>query len=161
MKTTHTPTEHELKCWPEFFRALLSGAKTFELRRDDRGFRAWDVLWLREWRRLRIVDGRDEGEYTGREMRRVVTYVLSGSGLASGFVCLGLGPPSSAARQFRPYRLPDGRIVQIDASAAKDVRVITFTLTGGDIVDAIAVDDDDPPEDDGFDPGPQTRRRTA
>jgi len=89
------PREHELKCWPEFFRALLSGAKTFELRRDDRGFRVWDVLWLREWRRLRIVNGHDEGEYTGREMRRVVTYVLSGSGLATGFVCLGLGQPPS------------------------------------------------------------------
>ena len=41
--------EHELKVWPEFWPALASGEKTFELRKDDRGFRAGDILWLREW----------------------------------------------------------------------------------------------------------------
>ena len=79
---------HELKCWPEFYGALASGEKTFELRKDDRRFRAGDVLWLREWRRLRVDPV--EGEYTGREMRRTVTYVLSGMGLEPGYVCMAL-----------------------------------------------------------------------
>ncbi len=87
--------EHELKCWPEYFAAILSGEKTFELRKDDRGFRVGDVLWLREWRRLRIVDGRAEGEYTTRELRRTITYVLSGLGLEAGCVCMALGQPLS------------------------------------------------------------------
>lgn len=88
-------TEHELKCWPEFYREILSGAKTFELRKDDRGFHVGDVLWLREWRRLRIKDGFAEGEYTGRELRRAVTYVLSGCGLTPDWACLALGQPVS------------------------------------------------------------------
>lgn len=84
--------EHELKVWPEFFKALVSGEKTFELRHDDRGFRVGDVLWLREWRRLKIVEGIAIGEYTGRDTRRSITYVLSGFGLQPGYVCLGLKP---------------------------------------------------------------------
>lgn len=86
----HEPTEHELKCWPEFYKALVGGSKTFELRRDDRGFRVGDVLRIREWRRIRVVDGKAEGEYTGREFRRTVSYVLSGFGLEPGYVCMGL-----------------------------------------------------------------------
>lgn len=87
------PVEHELKCWPEFFRAIESNGKTFELRKDDRGFHVGDVLWLREWRRLKVVDGVSEGEYTGREMRRCITYVLSGWGLEPGYVCMSLAQP--------------------------------------------------------------------
>jgi len=48
-------------------------------------------------------------------------------------------PHDRNARRMVPYRLPDGRVVQVDASAAKDARVIGFTLVGGEIVDAIAV----------------------
>ncbi len=97
--------EHELKTWPEFYRELESGAKTFEIRRDDRGFNVGDVLWLREWRRLRIVGGVAVGEYTGREMRRVVSYVLSGQELSPGFVCMGLSAGSAQAPETPP--VPD------------------------------------------------------
>jgi hypothetical protein len=98
--------EHELKCWPEFFQALVTGEKTFELRKDDRGYRYGDVLWLREWRRERIVDGVGIGNYTGREMRRTVTYVLSGFGLQPDFVCLGLAVLDTEGDQ--PAKLPCG-----------------------------------------------------
>lgn len=85
--------EHELKCWPEYFRALESGAKTFELRKDDRAFRVGDVLHLREWTPLgKARDGEFVGEYTGRIVVRRVTYILSGMGLQNGFVCMGLNP---------------------------------------------------------------------
>jgi hypothetical protein len=77
------PIEHDLKVAPEFFDALASGAKRFELRRADRDFRVWDTLRLREW----------EGDYTGREHRAFVTYVLSeGPWLAPGYACLGIAP---------------------------------------------------------------------
>lgn len=30
--------DHELKIYPKYFDAILSGEKTFEIRRNDRGF---------------------------------------------------------------------------------------------------------------------------
>lgn len=76
--------EHDLKVWPEFFDPLESGIKTFELRRDDRGFRVGDVLLLREWSR--------SAGYSGRQLRRRVSYLICGPGfgLAPDFVCMGL-----------------------------------------------------------------------
>ncbi len=37
------------------------------------------------------------------------------------------------------YRLPDGRIVAVDSTAAKGAAVIGFTLVGGRVVDAVRV----------------------
>lgn len=59
-------TEHELKCWPEFYDEVASGRKTFEIRQNDRGFEVGDVLLLNEFKP-------DTG-YTGRSVRRLVTY---------------------------------------------------------------------------------------
>jgi len=59
---------HELKCWPEYFEAVISGAKTFEVRKNDRDFRVGDVLLLNEY-------GPFSG-YTGRETRQIVNYIL-------------------------------------------------------------------------------------
>lgn len=79
---------HELKCWPDFFRPIVSGEKSFELRYDDRGFRAGDILRLREWLPR-------QKRYTGREAWRLVTYVLAGRPwLEKGYIALGLRPIS-------------------------------------------------------------------
>lgn len=78
---------HELKVWPEFFDALESGEKPFELRKNDRDFGAGDHLWLREWH---FSSG-----YSGRSLNRIVTYVLVNAtdfGLMPGFAALGLRP---------------------------------------------------------------------
>lgn len=40
---------HILKCWTEQFAEVRSGRKTFEFRRDDRGFAVGDVLDLRDF----------------------------------------------------------------------------------------------------------------
>lgn len=78
---------HYLKLWPQFFEDILRGEKTFELRRsEERGFRPDDILCLQEW-------NPDIQEYTGREMRRRVTYAVFGPrwGLHDGWICMALG----------------------------------------------------------------------
>lgn len=40
---------HELKIAPAYFEAVISGRKTFEIRKDDRGYQAGDTVTLREW----------------------------------------------------------------------------------------------------------------
>jgi hypothetical protein len=86
--------DHELKVWPEYFEAIQRGAKPFEIRKDDRGYREGDVLLLREY-----SPGPDE--YTGREIEARVTFCIYGSnamgfafGLRPGFVAMGLALPS-------------------------------------------------------------------
>jgi hypothetical protein len=44
------PRQHELKTDPEAFDAVASGAKTFELRRNDRDYQVGDVLVLKRTR---------------------------------------------------------------------------------------------------------------
>jgi hypothetical protein len=60
---------HELKTWPDYYLHIVDGTKTFEYRRDDRGFKVGDVLHLREWEPT-------FEKYTGRELYRRVTYIL-------------------------------------------------------------------------------------
>ena len=60
---------HVLKCWPEYFEAVASGAKTFEVRKHDRPFAVGDHIRLREW------DPRT-AHYTEREADFDVTYIL-------------------------------------------------------------------------------------
>jgi hypothetical protein len=100
-------SEHELKTWPPFFNALLSGDKTFEARRNDRGFAHGDVLVLREWE--------PGGGYTGRSIRAVVTYMLHGGGglgVESGYAVMGIRIESAQPRpvdlQTGPQKSPRG-----------------------------------------------------
>lgn len=60
---------HNLKCIPMFFKDVESGIKTFELRKNDRGFKVGDYLNLREWDLL---------GYTGLEVLVKVEYILIG-----------------------------------------------------------------------------------
>ena len=61
---------HYLKILPEYFKDMESGAKTFELRRNDRNYQPGDTLILQEWEL-------DVG-YTGPKLVRYVPYVLYG-----------------------------------------------------------------------------------
>lgn len=77
---------HELKVWPPYFQSIWDGIKTFEVRKDDRGFKAGDILHLLEWKAA-------EGDgYTGREITALVTYLLPGGrfGIQDGYVVMGL-----------------------------------------------------------------------
>ena len=86
---------HELKCWPEFFQAMLDGLKPFEARRNDRNFQVDDILVLREWTPADSVYS-TVGTYSGRELKLLVTYILHGSeanrktGIGEGFCVMGI-----------------------------------------------------------------------
>ena len=58
---------HYKKVLPEYFEDLASGKKKFELRPADWECKVGDVLILREY---------SGGGYTGRELRKTVSYVL-------------------------------------------------------------------------------------
>lgn len=87
---------HQLKTWPGPFRAVLDGSKTFELRRDDRAYAVDDVLILKEYDPGKecTMPSTCACRYTGRELRKVVTYRCATSEWiegAFGWVVLGLG----------------------------------------------------------------------
>lgn len=79
---------HELKTWPEYFQSMLIGQKSFELRKNDRGFKIGQALKLLEF-------NDKTKEYTGRVLLRRITYVLQGKeaeefGLKEGYCVMSL-----------------------------------------------------------------------
>lgn len=73
---------HEKKILPEYFKEVVEGNKTFELRKDE-GYQVGDILILKEW----------DKEYTGLYVKRIISYVLRDVpqyGLMEGYCILGL-----------------------------------------------------------------------
>ncbi len=56
------------KIWPEYFDAVASGKKKYELRLNDFKVNEGDILLLEEW-------NPETKEYTGRKVEKRVTYV--------------------------------------------------------------------------------------
>lgn len=75
---------HELKIYPKYFEAIIDGKKTFEIRKNDRGFQVGDRVVLKEW---------DNIVYSGREIHAEIKYILDDKfiGLADGYVAFSLG----------------------------------------------------------------------
>lgn len=82
---------HNLKCWPEFFQAILDRRKRFEYRRNDRGFKVWDTLTLCEWEPRLNAAGVPHG-YTGRALKCLVTYIMSepAMGVPAGYCIMSI-----------------------------------------------------------------------
>ncbi|MFC1975058.1 ASCH/PUA domain-containing protein [Chloroflexota bacterium] len=81
---------HYLKVWPEYFEAMTTGKKKFEVRwGDDRQFKVGDILTLQEW------DPKTE-RHTGQVIFRTVTYILRGPefGIPEGLQIMSLGYPN-------------------------------------------------------------------
>lgn len=76
---------HQLKVWKEFFEPLQTRKKTFEVRRNDRGFKAGDILFLCEF------DNETE-TFTGERLTAEVEYVLQGGkfGIEQGYVVMAI-----------------------------------------------------------------------
>ncbi len=74
---------HKLKCWPEYFQAVRSGAKTFEFRKDDRPYEVGDILQLQEYDPATAL-------YTEDELFRRVTYCARGNLIPQGLVVMSM-----------------------------------------------------------------------
>ena len=57
---------HHLKIIPEYSDAIRRGAKTFEIRKNDRGYEVGDELILKEY---------ENESFTGNLLKAVVTYI--------------------------------------------------------------------------------------
>lgn len=76
------PQTHNIRLASMYFDDVASGKKPFELRKNDRGYREGDTLELMEF---------DNGRYTGRMIRAVVTYLLEDyTGLTDGYCIMGI-----------------------------------------------------------------------
>ena len=106
-------THHELKTTPAWFEPTWTGAKTFEVRFDDRAYQRGDTVLLREWDRRAscdCVEGHDETtckKYSGRELSASVGHVLASTPSAgqqrgfwgNGYVVFSLCDPQHHDRR--------------------------------------------------------------
>lgn len=75
---------HELELESAFCDAILSGQKSFEIRRNDKGFQKGDYIKFIPARgSLPII-------HEIAKARFEITYVLNGYGLKEDFVCLAI-----------------------------------------------------------------------
>ena len=103
------PQEHELKCWPEYYDAIVRGDKPFEIRRWDRPYKEGDTLLLRRY------DPQAQ-TYTGEQTRQKITYLLDLTYLPgddrphfAGYVALGLtAQPANEPLTLAQMREMDG-----------------------------------------------------
>lgn len=85
---------HNLKLSIEFCDAVLSGEKTFEVRKNDRGFQTGDLI------RFIPTDGTSYHSLNGTVIEHAkheisghtykITYILNGWGIKNGYVVLGI-----------------------------------------------------------------------
>jgi hypothetical protein len=75
---------HRVKSWPEFFDAISLGVKTFDLRKDDRGYQVGDNIQFEEFNGVL-------SKYTGKTATRRIIYILRNfDGLMPGYCILGI-----------------------------------------------------------------------
>lgn len=92
-------TKHELKIDKRWFDAVAVGAKSFEVRKDDRGFEVGDTLLFSEWDSVLVEKDWDNslktprGE-TGRKALATITFILRSEefpiAIKEGYVVLGI-----------------------------------------------------------------------
>lgn len=99
---------HELKQVQPHFDDVLSGNKTFEVRKHDRPFHVGDLLALNEYNPTTQT-------YTGRSCLVYVDYILDDPNyVKSGYVILGIKPclvnfflsPYDPVRKVNDYSVP-------------------------------------------------------
>ena len=81
-------TTHNIKLRVEFCDAVVSGEKSFEIRRNDRGYQQGDHIIFQAVER----DGQQvyPVPHPVNDLEFEITYVLNGYGLENGFVAFGI-----------------------------------------------------------------------
>lgn len=96
---------HELKTWSKPFEKILSGAKTFEFRKNDRGFMNGDTLVLKEYNLLYDT-------YSGREVTAIVTYILTGGfGLPEDYCIMSIKVTSTKTGEDKWIKETDTQVL--------------------------------------------------
>lgn len=90
-------TIHELKTVNHYWDAVYSGAKTFEVRKNDRAFQTGDVLVLTRTDERGYSDtlpSDTSSPFAKSQISFRITYLLQGGqfGIEPGYCVLGLGP---------------------------------------------------------------------
>ena len=88
-KMEHLPSEgntehkqHEVKIVASYYEDVVSGKKSFELRKNDRGYKQGDSLKMLEFK---------DGKHTGRTIDADIIYMLEDyTGLTEGYCILGI-----------------------------------------------------------------------
>lgn len=80
----HRGRVHSVKVWPEFFQAMWTGAKLFEIRLNDRDYQVGDVVDLHEYDPERKM-------YLDRQLRRRITYITNFL-QKDGYIVMQLAP---------------------------------------------------------------------
>lgn len=74
---------HDVKLGTTFFDDVKTGRKTFELQKNDRGYKEGDIIVMHEYK---------DGTTTGRTIEKKIVYMLEDfTGLEDGYCILGLG----------------------------------------------------------------------
>lgn len=98
---------HELKILPEHFSKVISGEKSFEVRKNDRPYKVGDVLALNEWE---PVNG-----YTENSCLVYVDYILNDDDYCRlGYITMSIKPcvvwkkeePFDRCRLTHDYSVP-------------------------------------------------------
>ena len=81
--------DHEIKIATKFYNAVVSDAKQFEIRRDDRGYRCGDVVMLREFDSGTHPDAGYTGRQTAVRIKYITDYAQQPGFVVFGFKRLG------------------------------------------------------------------------
>ena len=93
---------HELKILPEYFADVISGKKTFEVRKFDRPFHIGDLLALNEF------DPKTKS-YTGNSCLVYIDYILSDNEYCkNGYAVMSI-KPCYVDKNFTPYNPITGK----------------------------------------------------
>ena len=100
--------EHVLKTDHVVFQDVLDVNKTFEIRFNDRGYQVGDLVILKEteFTGEQMKSGQPL-VYTGREIQKRISYVLSGYGLHEGWVILGI----QDIKAIKAQAVPEGYVL--------------------------------------------------
>ena len=87
---------HELKILPKYFADVISGRKTFEIRKFDRPFHEGDLLALNEY-------NAESKCYTGNSCLVYIDYILDDKEYSKqGYIVMSI-KPCEVFRYNRPY----------------------------------------------------------